>query len=152
MLFAATRASVERKDIHYYAKYSMGSLYLFYFLLVMPFVFVCPFIGYFLLDHNQGLRNAFKAVGKGLLVVLYCLPVTALFAAFSGVLLLVSFAFRAFMASIAPVATSFVSELAHFFIAYFIPGVVFLVVLQIILSLHSVFYVRLKHTQRQFFF
>lgn len=136
-LFIVARPSLERKDFVYVWGYL--SKFFLSFALLFPVIVLCPFIGFFVLDETPGYKGALRAVGQGLLVLLYALPVVFLLYATLLVLVFSSFLLSGFLAKLG------------FFSALF-AGIPLSIVMQLVISVHAVFYTRIKHTQHQFFF
>lgn len=144
-LYSSSRASLEPKNDEYYVhylQYYLGSWAIILLPLAVIVNSLAPFVHFFYFDTDPSIKNCCKAMYQACVAWWYCLPAMIVFYCIAGImgavliglqkLLVLLFGFGIVRALLMP-----------FFM---------IIVMQLIISLYAVFYIRLKHTQRQFFF
>lgn len=139
-LAAITRPSLERKD----GRYLLGMLffYLPFFIVAQEFVMLVPFLAFLYMDMTNSVYSFFKALLGTARLLWFCFPVILFLLCVYGVLLKIGLLFVYFLAWLE----------VHSFIYLTVPLVWFVIVFGLFFSACSVYYTKIKHTERQLLF
>jgi len=149
----SARASLERKDLSYFARYYVPKFpwFLLFWLLGGKLVLMVMF---FFMDAGNTLRDFFESFKRGLLVHIYFFPGllciyflwSLIGLTFVGIFLLVP-ALISGLSGLALVYITYISMLC-----YLLAAVIFCLTMFLVYSFHAVMYSKIKHSHYQLFF